>query len=392
MKRSMTGFYCYRIFSRLYFHIPMLFVYFYEAQLSVIEIELMLAVYGLVLMTAPKLLVNFKNSHKQKSVIMCGEAIKAAGLLCLVLSWNTAVLLLGQILCGLGYSFTAGTESVLLRKLFQGYKGSEYEYKHVESKSNSYMYISFLTGGVLGSIVYQMNYQLIFFLSVFSNILAFISMFAVKEQENITAKPEAAQSAKEKVLFHETPQQKDAGLSFWKIYYALSRAFALAAFVGFLPYYFFLVVDTDIYWFSAILSLFNLFGFLSSRVTAELGKRFGYRIPAVCTSVILAAGLIVFAISDSLIISVLNISLLGLASGGVRPITLANLNVKDMSQSDRTKALSSMEQQYGFWNAFLLIAGGLALVHLGFTTLMLGLALSYALLTTGNFLLHKANK
>jgi MFS family permease len=355
----------------------MLFVYFYTVGLSVWEIELLLAVYGITLIFAPKFTKKFKNQNKQQITLIVGEMIKAFGLICFVVTKDVWILAIGQILSGLGYSLTAGTDSSLLRKLSDTYEEDKYEYKAVEAKSNSYMFISFLVAGVLGSVIFKIDPRLVFLLSIFANMLSLISARLINDTSEIT---ETKIATVIETVSDEERLVNDKTIFFWKNYYALSRAFTLATFVGFLPYYFFIVVDVNLYYFSAILSLFNLFGFLSSRVIVKLEKSWGYKKLTVVTSCLLIVGLMVFCFSNNLLISVINISLLGLASGGVRPITMANINKKEMNNFQRTKILSSMEQNYGFWNALLLLSGGLILTFFGFKTLMVSFVLMYLIL------------
>ncbi|MCY6355875.1 hypothetical protein [Clostridium sp. ZS2-4] len=58
----------------------------------------MLAIYGLVLMVAPKLIEGIKNVGKRKYAIIIGEVIKALGLICFINGSSFAVLIIGQIL------------------------------------------------------------------------------------------------------------------------------------------------------------------------------------------------------------------------------------------------------------------------------------------------------
>lgn len=377
MKKSILGFYLYRIFSRLYFHVPVLFVYFYQLGLSVVQIELLLAIYGIVLILAPKAVIRLKNRYRQKTIIVIGELIKAGGLLCFILSDKLVILILAQILSGLGYSFTAGSDSNLLRKIFGTYKGDKYEYKQIEAKSNSYMYISFLTAGVLGSMIFSVNNSFVFLASAISNLLSMAAIMLMREPVDV-GQGSAARQENDKEEEAKEIQTGEAG--FWKKYYALSRAVTLASFTGFLPYYFFLGVNINLFYFSAVLSLFNLFAFLSSRLVIKLGEKFGYKVLAIGTSSILVFAFFIFSISDNVLICIANTSLLGLASGGVRPITLTNINKSSIGQGLRIKILSSMEQLYGFWNASLLVVGGFIIQFVGFRILMLVIAALYAAL------------
>ncbi|SFR57376.1 MFS transporter [Anaeromicropila populeti] len=394
MKKNISGFYLYRFFSRFYFHVPMIFVFFYQFQLSIITIELLIALYGIILMIAPKLILGLKNKYMQKAIIISGELIKALGLGCFILAvyWPSGqfpLLIAGQILSGLGYSFTAGTDSSLLRKVFARYEDTSYDYKQVEAKSNSIMYVAFLTAGVLGSVVFQISKVFMFSLSILSNVLSILSIMLMEEKKEETAEKTSSSSNENEI---EVDKKEKQEVNFWKNYYASSRAVTLASFTGFLPYYFFLVVDVNLWYFSAILSLFNLFGFISSRGVLKLSEKIGYKMLTIGTSIILLVALIIFGFSNNLIISILSISLLGLASGGVRPITLSNINKSDISQKSRIKMLSSMEQLYGLYNASLLIAGGIVLQIFNFHYLMIIIIALYAVLIIGSSLIQKIHK
>lgn len=392
MKKDIISFYSYRIFSRFYFHVPVLFVFFYLKKLSIIEIELMLAIYGLVLMVAPKLIGGIKKTYKRKYTIIIGEVIKALGLVCFINGSSFAILIIGQVLSGLGYSFTAGTDSVLLKSVFKKYgEGNEnpynYKYKKVESNSNSYMFIAFLIAGILGSIVFNWKQEYAFYLSILSNIISIISMLVISEdKEAEPAKDNTNTTDKKDSSIMDEKLKKE--ISFWKSYYSISRAFTLGSFVGFLPYFFFIVTDVNMYYFGLILSVFNLTGFIASRVILNLSNKIGYKKLTIITLILLAIALLIFGIFSSIIIGVAAITLLGIASGGVRPLTLSHLNTLDLSSSERMKIISSMEQQYGFWNALLLILGGVVLNSYGFNKLMIGFAGVYLIIVLSLYIKH----
>lgn len=392
MKKDILSFYIYRIFSRFYFHVPVLFIFFYLKGLSILQIELMLAIYGLVLMIAPKFIGSIKNVIKRKCTIMIGEGIKALGLICFINGNGFTILIIGQILSGLGYSFTAGTDSILLKSLFQKYgEGNKnpynYKYKTVESNSNSYMFVAFLIAGILGSILFNWNQKYVFYFSIISNIISIIAMLVISEAKDMENDNNVNITDIKTTLIMDEKLKKE--ISFWKSYYSISRAFTLGSFVGFVPYFFFVLTNVNLYYFGLILGLFNLAGFIASRVIIKISNKMGYQKLTIITLALLAIALLIFGIFANIIIGIIAITLLGIASGGVRPLTLSHLNTLDLSSGERMKIISSMEQQYGFWNALILILGGVILMNHGFNKLMIGFAGVYIVIIVFLYIKHR---
>ena len=387
MKKDINFFYSYRFFSKLYFHVPILFVFFFLKKLSIIEIEFMLAIYGLVLMIAPKSIGNLKNIYKKKYIIIIGEIIKSLGLACFLNGNQFLTLILGQILSGLGYSFTAGTDSILLKSLLQEHgkdNDYNYEYKKIESNSNSYMFIAFLTAGIFGSIIFKWNQNSPFYLSIFSNIISIFSMLMISENKNIKGNIKVKN---EKIILIVDKKLQNE-ISFWKSYYSISRAFTLGSFVGFLPYFFFVVIDVNMYYFGLILSIFNFTGFIMSRIILKISNKIGYKKLTIITLVLLAGALLSFGIFTDVIAGVVAIALLGIASGGVRPLTLSHLNTLELTSNERMKIISSMEQQYGFWNVVFLISGGIILTKYEFNQLMIVFSSMYLIIIIFLYIKH----
>ncbi|KPC97210.1 hypothetical protein LR69_04577 [Geobacillus sp. BCO2] len=137
MRRNLLFFYMYRIFSRLYFHLAVLFLYFYLNNIDILHIELLLAIYGITLMVSSQWSSKLTKYISEKYIIAIGELVKATGLLFFTFELHFYTLVIAQILSGIGYSLTAGTDSSLLRHILLNEDSSKY--KKVESSSNSYM-------------------------------------------------------------------------------------------------------------------------------------------------------------------------------------------------------------------------------------------------------------
>lgn len=373
---NLIFFYLYRICSRSYFHLPVLFVYFYIQEISILKIELLLAIYGAMLIFTGKWNALFAKIMSPKSMIACGELIKALGLTCFIFTTNIWILIIGQILSGIGYGVTAGTDASLLREIFNNKRTDAY--KKVEATSNSYMFISFLLSGIIGSMIFNYNHQGVFYFSIFANIVSIISILLVPNHQEYRNSQNANVSEPVTPLQINKEKPSPSNL-FWKNYYALSRAFSQAIFVGFLPYLFFIQTTVNFYFFGIVLSLFTLGGFISARFIIKLSKTFGTNVVSTLTIILSIISISLFSISESSIVNILAISLLGISNGGVRPLTLSNLDTSNMDSKQRSSFFSSMEKQYGILNMFILILGGLLFTILEFRMIMLIFATIYTI-------------
>lgn len=369
-KRNIFLFYTYRICSRLYFHLAVLFVYFYLNKIDFLSIQLLLALYGITLMVSSQWKHKLFASMSEKQILLLGEFIKAMGLVFFTLEATMVNLIAAQILSGIGYSLTAGTDSKLLKNILSA--KDQHVYKAIESSSNSYMFLSFLFAGIVGSILFTFNPYYVFYGSILATIVCFISVASLKiyQQEN-------KQAVKQNVQQHETKANQFD--KFWIHYYAVSRAFPLAIFVGFLPYFLFVTVDINLYFFGVVLSLFTFSGSLAARFLVRLNKKYGYKRIMSATVLLTIVSMILLSIVSNVWLSIVVVTLLGFASGGVRPLAVSTLSTEN-SSTKQAYLFASMEKLYGFWNAALLIIGGILFDRLGFNGVMVLFTILFGLL------------
>lgn len=376
-ERDVTLFYLYRIVSRLYFHLPILFLHFYSVDMGLFLTEVLLAVYGLTIMLTSEVSGVLLRYMRQKSVVAFGEILKAVGLLLIILGTRVAatnfwIPLVGQVVGGCGFSIAISTDSSLLRSITSS-TGADV-FGKIQSKSQSYMFLSTLIAGSIGSILFDYEAHWPFYASILVSIVAAVAILLIREKKS----PMGSQVSRQKVELVLKPEQK-----FWINFYALSRAFTLAPFVGFLPF-FFIMLQVDPYLFGVVLSLFSIAAFFSALYSTRLLAKLGVKILMIGIISSMLTSMLLFGFfdyfSDYFLIGLLAIFLLGIGSGGVRPLTMSNLNLSVMSAQQRTKLLSLMERQFGIWNTLLLISGACLLIEQGFQPLMVGLAGSYLVL------------
>lgn len=371
-KEDVIFFYLYRISSRFYFHLPVLFPFFFSVELGVFTTESLLATYGLAIMLSSKLSSKLLSHMRQKLVIAIGEILKALGLLLIILGTTVAdtnlwIPLIGQILGGTGFSLAISTDTSLLRSIT---KSDQKSFGKIQAQTQSYMFVSTLIAGTTGSILFSYEAHWPFYASTLANCIAIIFIMFIQGDERVEGK----------ILQQKTELRLDEDQKFWVNFYVFSRAFALAAFVGFLPF-FFVMLGVDPYLFGAVLSLFSIGAFFSARYSNQILDKFGIQfiIPLITSSMLISMFLFAFFdyFPNYFTVGLAAIFLLGLSTGGVRPLVTSNLKLNSMSQQHRTKLLSLMELRFGISNACILIAGSYLLSEYNFQTLMFGCATLY---------------
>ena len=378
-------FYAYRIVSRLYFHLPVIFVFLYLHGSDLFTVELLIAVYAMTLALTAPLAPVLATRLPLKIVIGGGEIAKAGGLLVMV-SWpEVPGFLLAQILGGIGYALAQGTDSALLRAQFADDEMTAYR-RH-EARSQSWVFIGMLLAGTSGSILFRYRPELPFLAAAGAALLAAAAMFMIPYRARTGATPASATPTS------AAPEDENAAAGhhrfeqrFWAAFYVIIRATALSIFVAFLPYYFFLILKIDLYYFGLVLSLFTLAAFFSARQAGAIMAATGIRTATSLVLTLIIFSLALFGASPlfwpgSIVPGLAAITALGLAAGCVRPLTMSALNGIGLPAKTRSNAISRMERLYGVANAFAIVFGGWALSRYGFAALMIGFAVLSGIVT-----------
>ena len=371
MKRDLFFFYSYRIISRLYFHLPILFAHFFFAGMGITITEILLMVYGLVIMLNSNTSVFLLGYIRQKSVIALGEFLKILGLVLIILGTQVAgtnlwMPFLGQIIGGTGFSMTVSTESGLLRSITNSAEPSLFG--KIQSKSQSLMFIATLIGGASGGVLFNYEAHWPFYASILTNVLAIIAVLFIFEEKS----PSKAYSVSK--IIEISPDQ-----SFWMNYYALSRSVMLSTFIGFLPF-FFLMLQLDLNLMGIVLGMFSISAFLSAFMGNKILEKIGVIGFMILTMGSMLTSLLLLGFFNTLGVGLISISLLGFGSGCVRPLTMKNLDITVMNPQQRASLLSSMEKRFSLLNALILITGGYILIQQGFQALMFQMAIAYVIL------------
>ncbi len=171
MKNTKRGIIFYRVFSRAYFHLPFLTVFFYKKGFDILQISCILAFYsGSALLSSILIKKNVKDNISSKHIILLSEVLKLIGLFMLIYFNNLVAFLFAQMLLGLSYSIGAGVDSEII------YNEIDDNVTEFQSKSNSYMFNTLLISGLIGSWLFNKNIELPFvatFLCTLVGIIGF---------------------------------------------------------------------------------------------------------------------------------------------------------------------------------------------------------------------------
>lgn len=353
--QATLAFYAYRILSRAYFHLPVLWVWFYAEQgLDIWVAAVLLAVYSGTLTFGAPLAQRLQRRLPGGRSLVVGELMKAAGLAVVVVARDQVPLIvLGQLLGGIGYSLGQGPDSVLLRSLYRDDEGAVYA-GH-ESRSMSWVFVSVLIAGVIGGFMYEESPSSPFVASIVVTLLAAVAAVVLtsraREPEVDTAPAGQAPAATVPLTADERR---------WTLYYATMRGFALAAFVAVLPMLFFLTLEVDVTLFGLVLGSFSVMAWFSGRYGVRLLKKVSDRIVSAASVVLLGAAFAILAVSEVLGVALVGMAVLGAVNGVVRPMAMSQLNaVPGRTKPERGRILAGMERRYGLVNATAIVAGGI---------------------------------
>ena len=368
----------YGVVSRLYFHLPVLFVFLLLRDYGILAVEVLLAVYGVSLTLASWAGQSLPATLSQRAVIAFGEALKAVGLVLIVVSTSYWAAFAGQVLAGVGFGLTAGRETALLRAVAPPERATV-----LQGNLQSYIFLSTLVGGVLGAVLFTWAQSLPFLASIASILVAAAIVAAVREPARMAALAGAASASTQASPAPATDEPgRRSGRGIWVAYYVVSRALAMALFVGFLPYLFFVQMELPVAWFGVVLGLYSVAAFLSARYVSRAGGAIGNLTAAVLSALLILIAVLLFA-QGSRTAGLVGIAVLGLGAGGIRPLGLAGLRLAELAPDVRGRLLLRQEQLFGLVNAAALVLGGVILANLSFRDTMNAFAIGFAVFVAG---------
>jgi len=353
----------------MYFHLPILFLLFWSLQITYVMATVLLAAYSAASTVASDFAPRLSRMMSLGSVVVLGEALKVFGLVLLILGTmpgdsSLPLLMAGQLIGGAGFSIALSADGSLLRQVAVGM--NQQLLGAIQAKAQSWMFIATLAAGFIGGILYDHQPHWSLYAGIFANCIALVMVALIiqnltgaeKTKEALAGPPSGIQAP-------EAPLQLDQMQATWVGFYSITRAFALAPFIGLLPLHFALQ-QVDPYLFGIVLGIFTLGGFLVALYGAPLLARLGLKgtLVSFC-GIITSLGM--FAASGFLeslgvpyfTTSLIGISLLGIAAGAIRPSVMSCLDLSNLSPVQKMSVFSSMERFFGYLCASLLLCFGL---------------------------------
>ncbi|MFF4928536.1 MFS transporter [Streptomyces griseofuscus] len=347
---ALRALFVYRLISRAYFHLPVLFAFVYLHHLGIALAQTLLALYGFTVMVSGAFVGRFSAAFGPRTLLVGGEIVKAAGLLLIgTVAGGTPGLVAGQILSGFGYALTASVESPLVGVL----EPDRERASKIQARTQSWIFAVVMVSGIAGAVIFQHTRLTVFLLSALACAAAATAATGIGSVRLPAARPTANANARaEKGSW-------TGGAGWWIAYYVCLRGVALAAFVGFIPYLLFVRTKVSLALFGVLLAVFNVAALLVARWTAKLLRTKPAALLLAATLACVAASLVLLATTSRLVPVIVAIALLGLGAGAARPLTQDGLSALD--GPTRGRVTVRMEQLTGSANTLVLVLGGLGL-------------------------------
>ncbi|WP_424212990.1 MFS transporter [Streptomyces sp. BI20] len=369
----------YRVLSRSYFHLTVLFVFLWDRGFSLPTVEITLAVYGVALALAGVVTRPLAGRLSLTGSVALGEWLKAAGLLLLAVPGGLPVAVLGQVVAAIGFALASGTDSALLGEIC---RRDGADARLWEARSGSLTFAAALVAGVLGAILYQWSTVTPFILSAVMSALAALVVPIAGRGLAKDAEPGARRPAARSAAGSDegaVPGGARSEVLRWSAYYSVVRGFVLALFIGFLPYLLYTRLHASLPVFGLVLGSYTLAGYFTARHGARLAARFGAKNAATAGAALAGLGLLVLLWQPTTIGAAFATLALGAGVGAVRPISVGAISelLADRPAAEKAAALRSNEARFATLNTVLILAAGLLLDQVELRTLLLGVVLAY---------------
>lgn len=349
LRKNIKIFFIYRFLSRFYMYLPILAIVLYKFNLSFILISIVIAAHGLSLMIfkIPLGYLTKQNSMPNKTIVIIGEILKSLGILGLGFSNGIySLLIIAQVISGIGFALTSSTESNLLFTAMK-MENAENEYRSIEARSQGYSFLAVLISGIIGSVLAAKNITLPLLLTAPFSLISAITMLLFHEQRVAAEKTEYA-------------KQEEAGSNIGRIvnylfFYAINRATILTVFVFVLPIFLLLSFQINLVYFGAILSLFSLTAFVIANNFEKISSYFNKSQLWIITPLSLLIALALLLLKSKILLLAVPV-MLGISASLIRPLTMGR--VFFLVKENRNQVVSLGEQMFGLLNAIFLILMG----------------------------------
>lgn len=373
-QRSIRALAAYRIVSRGYFHLSVLFVFLLAFGHSVAAVSLVLAAYGFTMAVSTTLTRDLVARLGPATALVGGELLKGAGLALLALTADSLPMaILAQAINAVGFSLANTADPVLASRL-----ASAERMRSLQASMQSWMFVALLISGVAGGALYLVRPEL----PIFAGALAALIAAGIAATLRSKTKSAPEQSDPPAVVPEPGKSRMVPSERGWVTYYVLTRGFMLGAFVGLLPFLIFHLLGVGVLGLTVILAGYSLAAFVMARYSGAVIDRIGLKTMSAATAIALLASFGIFALSGSIVPVVVAMILLGAASGGVRPTTIGELALLARIHRGGTTPgwlIARMEGAFGLCNAAVILFGGLVIQLWSFGTALVCLCVAYVI-------------
>lgn len=181
VKRNITLYYFTRFFLSLMFLMPVISLFFQkEIGLTAGEIFIIEGTFSVVniLMEVPS--GYLADSWRRKDTLLLGVAITLMGFCVYTIADNFWLVLLAEMILGIGFSFMSGADTALLYDSLKQH-GKKREFKKIEGFTFFIAQLGSITGGLVGGFVAQYSLRWTIYIEVMAILCALISTLFMTE-------------------------------------------------------------------------------------------------------------------------------------------------------------------------------------------------------------------
>ena len=358
----------YRVVSRFSFYVPIYVVALVAAEFSFWEIGGVLFAYGIATMAFGGAAQRSMRRRGPAKVIARGEACKLMsnaliglallGALRNIAHADIAMLVLAQILGGIGYCFAAVGDGSYLNHAAKALNAESEIQVKAQAKSSSYMFIAFLFAGCAGAVLYKVVPSLPFFLTSAANMLAAIiavMWLAVQAPGASSAADNPADASNSK-----RPAALSA-ISWINLFgYAFLRAIVLTLQLLILPVWLFLGLQIEVLYFGLIFGLYTFAGFLGGRFYPKLSERVSQKGAIAFVVATTLMSMLALGLSQTVLLTLAAPIGMFCIAGMLRPAFLPVLNQAKTVDGRAINAVPRAERLFGALSAASFLAVGIA--------------------------------
>ena len=277
---------------------PIITLFFQENGLSMQDIFVLQAVFSIaaIITEIPSGYLSDKIGHKR--AIVLGLIVATFGMFVYTISYGFWMILLAEIVLGIGYAFVSGADSALLYNSLLAIKRED-EHKKIESRLISIGGFSQAIGGILGAFLATITLRTPFFIEAVIMLITIPIGLSLIEPAVKKAKDTSANIWQEMMQIVSYSLHGHKQLK-WIIIYAGTISTSTLAFVWFMqPYW--QLVDIPIIWFGVLWAVLNVSIGIFAPLAHKFEEVFGLRKALISLVVLVAIAYMILGLYPTLV-------------------------------------------------------------------------------------------